>query len=299
MEHKEKLNNWFKKNKDWMVPIGFTILFIGIIIIFGYTNFSGNIEENNFTDNLEEKSEYDLINEKINSNNQEIYSLMDKYGGENFDYCYLSKEDLDRFSNITDEQIGNYYNIINWINSNKRHLDELEDYEEGKKIFLTSSTKISLAKSICEFSSNEDSNLGYEQLNTEIEEYINESLYDLISYFSKEIENIDDKATSLQRTEKLNKLEEEFNENYKGRWIKDSAKIYSVSNSLQGDTINVGLYIGLGEEYGKIEFVYFDISQKDELLKYKKGDEINFEGKLESFSYFGEISVKTIDAKLI
>jgi hypothetical protein len=299
MEHKEKLSNLFKKNENWIIPVVSTILFIGIIISFAYANLGETIEENNFTE-IEGKSEYDLINEKIDLKNQEIYSLMDKYGRENFDYCYLSKEDLDKFSNLTDEQIGNYYSMINWINSNKKHLEELEDYEEGKEIFIISSTKISLAKSICGFSSNENSNLGYEQLNTEIEEYIDVSLYDLISYFSKEIENIDDKATSLQKTERLNEIEEEFNEDYKGKWIKDSAKIYSISNSLYDNKISVGLYIGLGEQYGKIEFLDFDISQKDELLKYKKGDEINFEGELESFDYlFGTVSTKIVEAKVV
>lgn len=123
-------------------------------------------------------------------------------------------------------------------------------------------------------------------------QYVKENIYELMPLF---VHNLGYDLTTLQRKEAELNRKENFNENYKDKWIKSSGDITEV-NMINSNSIVVkivdpsSLYADSGAT------IYFSSADREELSKVNLYETITFEGRIDSYDSDSGIVIK--DAKL-
>lgn len=121
------------------------------------------------------------------------------------------------------------------------------------------------------------------QEQADIRAYVDEDIYELwILFISR-----DSPYTDLQK-------EENFKQ-YKNKWIKSSGVVSEIDDGLFGSII-VSIE-SPDNPYLRAATLYFDDFYKDELLNYRIYDEINFEGRIESYNGLVGVIVKDVELR--
>lgn len=117
--------------------------------------------------------------------------------------------------------------------------------------------------------------------------FINEDLYGILYQFT----NPQSPMTDLQKKEEW--------KSYKGKYVKSSAIVDSISRNLLGKYVVLASELPKGQyDIGSDYAIFFQDSQKDKLLRLSKGDRIYFSGRLADYhTTFENLDIK--DATLV
>jgi len=118
---------------------------------------------------------------------------------------------------------------------------------------------------------------------TESKQYAEVDLYDLFFLFVSR----DSALTDIQK-------EEQFKQ-YKNKLVKTSGVVKDIDNVMLSDNIVVSI-ISPENQFMRAATIYFDSSEKSKLLQISPYDEIEFNGRIETYSGLMGIVIK--DAKL-
>lgn len=120
--------------------------------------------------------------------------------------------------------------------------------------------------------------------NQEIKQYTDATLYEMFLMFVSR----DSTLTDIQK-------EEQFKQ-YKNKGIKGEGIIDNIDDVMLSDSIVVSI-VNPENQFMRAATIYFDGSKKDSLQQFSVGDEINFEGRIESYSSLMGIVIKEAELK--
>jgi len=112
-------------------------------------------------------------------------------------------------------------------------------------------------------------------------EYVNESLFAIISRFTSPFQG---NPTELQMNEMLKERKNEFEQDYKGKWVKSSGNVMSVNEDIFKDGL-INVLVAIQGNKTAFTNLEFNESEKSNLLSLEKWDEIHFEGRMKSYNF--------------